>query len=225
MSTDSHRPALIIDPVVSAVELQGAQEVIRSWEGHALHLRPALMETPEIPGRYEDYSAVVVLGSSASVNNPMPWLQRVESWLQPILDGDVDLPVLGICFGHQLIAKLMGGRIGYLREDQSKRKGVEESIFQGCRWLPNGTRLRAVVSHREVVVERPDALLPIATRPGVPFDGLQHPERSIYSVQFHPEAREGFAERVGIDVNLVDDGVYSDGRLLLKHFRDHVLAR
>jgi GMP synthase-like glutamine amidotransferase len=64
-----------------------------------------------------------------------------------------------------------------------------------------------------------------AARDGVPVDGLEHEELPIFSFQFHPEAREEFASRSGIDPALIDERVRSDSRRLLAAFRQRALRR
>jgi GMP synthase (glutamine-hydrolysing) len=161
---------------------------------------------------------VVVLGSSASVHDDRPWIAALAGWLQPIVTGEIDLPVLGICFGHQLLAHVAGAPVGYLRPDRSKSLGVETTRVEGSRLLPGHHELRAVVSHRECVERVPPGFRVVATRAASALDGLEHERLPLYSFQFHPEAREEFAERSGIDPSAIDDRVRQDGRRLLRAF-------
>ncbi|MCU7844649.1 MAG: type 1 glutamine amidotransferase [Candidatus Thiodiazotropha sp. (ex Monitilora ramsayi)] len=62
-----------------------------------------------IPQRTDDVSALVFMGAGVSVNDDLPW---VEGELQLILKAfDDDIPVMGICFGAQLMSKALGGVI------------------------------------------------------------------------------------------------------------------
>ena len=60
----------------------------------------------------DSVSAVVVTGSSAMVADPLPWIGRTADFLRRALEADV--PTLGICFGHQLLAHVAGGAVGPL---------------------------------------------------------------------------------------------------------------
>lgn len=62
---------------------------------------------PEPPTRY---SGVLITGSAAMVSSPTPWMTRTASWLRLAVDARV--PVLGVCFGHQLLAYALGGTVG-----------------------------------------------------------------------------------------------------------------
>ncbi len=133
------------------------------------------------------------------------------------------MPLLGICFGHQLMAHRLGGLIGFLREDRQKRVGIETSTLQGGRLLPGRHELRVVVSHREEVKQVPAEYRVVATREGSAMDGLEHRALPLYSFQFHPEAREEFARHAGIDEARIDARLRDDNRRLLQAFRQSVL--
>jgi GMP synthase-like glutamine amidotransferase len=218
------RALWVIDPSVRYPEEQGIEQILRGWPGRSRVFRPALAGNGgPSPEDGHEAAGVVLMGSAASVHEPLPWLHDLSGWLRPILVGRVDLPLLGICFGHQLIAHLAGGEVGFLTPGRDKRLGVETSVLEGGRLLPGRQALRVVVSHREEVTRAPDGYRVVARREGVDIDGLEHVSRPIFSFQFHPEAREEFAEHAGLDAALVDGRVRADSRRLLGAFRARVL--
>ena len=119
---------LIIDPSTHTAEVEGTREVLGDWPGASQVLRPALRPEDRLSGLgYQDLDGVVIMGSAASVHDDVAWLEGLKRWLTPIVSGEVGVALLGLCFGHQLIAERLGGEVGFLRDDRSKRRGVEVS--------------------------------------------------------------------------------------------------
>jgi GMP synthase-like glutamine amidotransferase len=214
----------IIDPSIHNPEDEGVRFILEDWPGEARVFRPALVpgDGPR-PGDGHDADGFVLLGSAASVHDPLTWMEPLSAWLGPLIEGKIRKPLLGVCFGHQFITHLSGGAVGMLNETGKKRLGVEWTLLEHGRLLPGRRKLRVVVSHREEVQRVPAGYRIVAGRPGVAVDGLEHDELPVYSFQFHPEAREDFARRVGLPPTDLDDRVLADSRLLLGAFRRKVL--
>jgi GMP synthase-like glutamine amidotransferase len=217
---------LVIDPSVAWPEDEGVAETVGDWPGEVRVLRPALRPGDgPAPGDGYDADGIVLLGSRASANDDFPWLRDLGGWLAPVLQGETPLPLLGICFGHQLVAKLAGGTVGYLHADRHAELGVQESLLDGFRLLPETRRMRVVASHGEEVKDLPPDYRVAARRPPVAADALEHTSLPIFTVQFHPEARESFLTRRGVDPAPLDARAVEDNRRLLASFRRLVLER
>jgi GMP synthase (glutamine-hydrolysing) len=131
--------------------------------------------------------AVVLTGSSALVSAREPWSERTAGWLRGAVGAGT--PVLGICYGHQLLAHALGGRVG--RNPRGREIGtvlVEtlpaargDALLEG---LP--TRFPAHATHVESVLELPAGATLLAASGGDPHQAFSVGPRA-WGVQFHPE--------------------------------------
>lgn len=132
---------------------------------------------------------LVLLGSSASVHDRLPWQTTLENWLRPHLEKRI--PTIGFCYGHQMLAHMFGGQVGFVAEDQKKLSGLRRiKLHAGSIW--HEAEGDVVVSHREMVTVAPKDMLVIAHSPEIDTDGLVHRTLPIFSFQSHPEATQEF---------------------------------
>ncbi|MCS6877084.1 MAG: glutamine-hydrolyzing GMP synthase [Geminicoccaceae bacterium] len=143
-------------------------------------IRPCTLPDPEI--RAFSPRAIVLSGGPASAF-------EAES---PKLPGAVlalGVPVLGICYGEQLLAAALGGRVepGRVREyGPAEIELLRESpLFDGI--LRVGERARVWMSHGDRVTALPPGFAAVARSPASPFAAIADEERKLYGVQFHPE--------------------------------------
>jgi GMP synthase (glutamine-hydrolysing) len=99
---------------------------------------------------------------------------------------ELGIPTLGICYGMQLMASELGGRVD--------RTGVSEFGKTALRASAEGTLFRGLaeeqtvwMSHRDSVVAPPEGAAVVAGSPSTPIAAFEAPERALYGVQFHPE--------------------------------------
>jgi len=97
------------------------------------------------------------------------------------------VPVLGICYGWQLMAKLLGAEI----KNTAKEYGPEQiTIIKPLGILGKlpKKQFTVFVSHGDTVISLPEDFVTTATTKQVEFTGVQNSKRHLYGVQFHPEA-------------------------------------
>jgi GMP synthase (glutamine-hydrolysing) len=101
---------------------------------------------------------------------------------------ELGVPVLGICYGLQLMSKMLGGRVDKSAHREFGPAEVEVTRPRGpFASFKKGTRLKVWMSHGDRVEELPVGFEPIGQTPSAPFAAAAHETRPIYGLQFHPE--------------------------------------
>lgn len=210
----------IIDPAVRIPELDCYNQIsLRSSLKTSYHL-PAMFGIDSLIALQESISAFMILGSSSSVNDRLSWQPQLENWLMPQLQ--LGKPTLGLCYGHQMLAYLFGGKVDFLFSDKHKLQGFREITFsKNSLWQNKELKGRIYVSHREAVVECPKSMQVMASSSEVPIDGLVHKHLPIWSVQGHPESTPLFLKNMG-DRHNVEPQAFDFGKKLINYFLTHV---
>lgn len=146
----------------------------------AVHLGEALPEPDCLAG-------VVITGSVAMVSHREPWSERAAAWLAGVVARDA-VPVLGLCYGHQLLAHALGGRVG------PNPRGREMGTV-AVRFAPANGALaplfeagvyRAHATHVESVLRPPPGAQVLAQTDQDPHAAIRFGPRQ-WGTQFHPE--------------------------------------
>lgn len=138
-----------------------------------------------------DLAGIIVLGSASSVNDAEPWQLAMNAWLKPRLDAGI--PTIGICYGHQLLAHLFGGKVDFVYPDRRKHSGFRKIQLQGNRlWNNQPLEGALAVSHNEAVLECPPDFEVIGTSPEIAIEAIAHRKLPIWGFQPHPESTEAF---------------------------------
>lgn len=145
-----------------------------------------------VDGEFPDadaYDAIVVTGSRASVYWDEAWIDETRAWVGTAIDRG--LPALGICWGHQLLADVLGGTVEPMGEYELGYRTVRhagDDIFDG---VPE--EFTVFTTHSDAVTSLPEGAELIAENDyGV--HGFRHGD--VYGIQSHPEYDPRTAESV-----------------------------
>jgi len=99
---------------------------------------------------------------------------------------DLGIPILGLCYGHHLIAHILGGKV---RSGNRKEYGITHAIIDRKVGVSKGLKKREKVwmSHGDIVYELPDEFEILAHTESCPVAAFMHKEKPIYGLQWHPE--------------------------------------
>ncbi len=230
------RPVLIVKTGSSLPELVARRGDYEVWIRAGLGLSPERVQVAPVHEgaglpEPERVAGVVVTGSSAMVSRREPWSERTGHWLARAVAAGT--PLLGICYGHQLLAHALGGVVGVNprgREIGSvvvrrAEAAASDPLLEG---LSDPLRMQA--THVESVLELPPGSRRLAWSDLDPNQAFAVGPRA-WGVQFHPEfdagvirayltARHEILRAEGLDPEalLRDVTESGDGRALLQRF-------
>jgi GMP synthase-like glutamine amidotransferase len=166
------------------------------------------------PQNPADCDAYLITGSRAGVYEDHPWIGPATALVRQLLDAHK--PVVGICFGHQLLAQALGGRV----EKSAKGWGVglhRWDIRNTPWWMGDtGPSFSMLVSHQDQVLELPPGGQRIAGSDFCSIASFQVGEHAL-GFQGHPEFNRKFSRvllelrRQTIGENLYFEGLASLG--------------
>ena len=157
------------------------------------------------PGACDAY---VITGSRQSVYDDDPWIAALAYFVGEALDAGSK--VVGICFGHQLIAHFFGGAAA---PASGWAVGVHESrVVADAPWLePRLDRFRLLSSHKDQVTRMPGGAELIATNDLCPIAGFTWGE-GVLTFQGHPEFRKPYSmDLMNMRRELLGEDTYRTG--------------
>jgi GMP synthase (glutamine-hydrolysing) len=202
---------------------EGELEVVRVYAG------------APIPASF-DYDGVVVTGSWSMVTDREPWSEACGEYLREAVRAE--LPVLGVCYGHQLLAHALGGLVGYNPHGRNAGSTeVELTDAAASDALLGGFQSPLVVqvSHSQSVLQLPAEAVLLGRCPRDPHAAFRI-GANAWGVQFHPEFSAHVSRRYiqmrhptilaeGLDPDALISNVRDspDGKQLLTRFRELLL--
>ena len=154
----------------------------RLLEGHGFTFRTYKVVEGEFPASVTECEGWLITGSRHGVYEDHPWIPPLEQFIRDSFAAHV--PMVGICFGHQIIAQAMGGKVE--RYAGGWAVGATDYDFGGEKMTLNAW-------HRDQVTKTPANAKVIATNDFCTNAALLYDDKAL-TVQAHPEFRPEFID-------------------------------
>ncbi|MEN4006459.1 MAG: GMP synthase subunit A [Methanobacterium sp.] len=145
---------------------------------HYLKIPSMIIPNSTAPGKInEKEPAGIILGGGPSLEKAGNCFKYVK---------ELDLPILGICLGHQIIAQAYGGEVGAAGIESYAKIEInikdEDDIFKGL-----GDSMKVWASHKDEIKKLPEGFKILADSPICAIEAMKHEKKPLYGIQFHPE--------------------------------------
>lgn len=155
-----------------------------------------------LPESASQYAGIIVPGSRLHVSDDLPWMRETAEWL--FTQADKGIPVLGVCFGFQLLAHYGGGKVvpndkGVefgSHEVHLSEEGQQEKLFEGI-----DSTFIAQQYHYDSVEYAPEGSICLAKNDHTACQGARFSE-NIIGIQWHPEITSEFVEALWKSIDL-----------------------
>lgn len=168
-----------------------------------VELAPYDIANDHWPAGPDSSDAFMTTGSRLSVYDDVPWLRTFGEFIRSVRAAGT--PFIGICFGHQMMAEALGGRVR--KADQGWGVGLHPvEISRREDWMtPFQPSVSIQYMHQDQVVELPPDAVPLAASDHCPF-AMYEVGRTMLGIQAHPEFGKEYVRA------LIEDRVERIGR-------------
>ena len=149
---------------------------------HGLTFRTYHVEGGEFPASVHDCEGWLITGSRHGAYEDHAFIPRLEAFLRQAYAASV--PIVGICFGHQILAQALGGKVE--RSDKGWVVGAQDYDF-------GGEMITLNAWHRDQVTVLPEVATVVASNATCPYAALAYGDRA-FTVQAHPEYGDTFID-------------------------------
>jgi GMP synthase-like glutamine amidotransferase len=151
----------------------------------------------DLPKNLDDYSKIIISGSKTSILEEAPWIEELENFLSRALQKEI--PTLGICYGHQILGKILFGKPAVGRAAQPEFgwiKVVRE--FTGSALLEGVPQeFYTFSSHNDEVFKLdPTVAQTLCHSELCGIQGFEHKRKPVFGIQFHPEKDLDGAQKI-----------------------------
>jgi GMP synthase-like glutamine amidotransferase len=177
-----------VPPAPLAEEFGSYPDMFAKLLGPGFELETFDAEHGELPAPAA-HGAYLITGSPAGVYDPLPWIAPLIEFIRAAKDSKM----IGVCFGHQVMAQALGGEV--IKSPKGWAAGLNRyDVVHPQRWTNGEHRVAIPASHQDQVVVQPPNTTIVAASDFTPFAALAWSDRPAISFQFHPEFSVGYAK-------------------------------
>jgi GMP synthase-like glutamine amidotransferase len=137
----------------------------------------------------DGHDGILITGSPAGVYDGLAWIAPLADFIRAAKDRKM----VGVCFGHQIMADALGGHV--VKSDKGWGAGLHRySVVRSEPWLDGEREISIPASHQDQVVIQPPNTEIVAASDFTPYAALAWTDRPAVSFQFHPEFDPAFAK-------------------------------
>lgn len=181
-------------------------------------------ELGHLPTNTHAADAYLITGSRHGVNDGYLWIAQLEEFVRALYDAQKK--VIGICFGHQLIAKALGGKV--IKSPKGWGVGMSQNtIVSHKEWMiPSSDKINILVSHQDQVVELPLGAEVLASSDFCPYYMMQLGNH-FFSIQGHPEFTKAYSRALMVsrEDSVNEQEFVKAMQSLDLHEDDHLVAK
>jgi GMP synthase-like glutamine amidotransferase len=146
------------------------------------------VQAGQLPAAPGEQDAWLITGSAAGAYDPLPWIEPLSDFLRAA-KGEV--PLVGVCFGHQIMAQAFGGQV--VKSERGWGVGLHRYAIERPQTWTDAPSVAIPASHQDQVVTLPPGATVVGGSAFTPFGMLSYGGQSAISMQFHPEFDPAYA--------------------------------
>ena len=178
-----------VPPEPLADEFGSYPDMFAGLLGSSFEMETFDAQSGQLPTVSDGHCAYLITGSPAGVYDPLPWIAPLMEFIRSAKDR----PMIGVCFGHQVMAQALGGEV--IKSPKGWAAGLHRyEVVRPQPWTNGERRVAIPASHQDQVVAQPPNTNVVAASDFTPFAALAWSDRPAISFQFHPEFSVGYAK-------------------------------
>jgi GMP synthase (glutamine-hydrolysing) len=158
----------------------------------------------DLPKDPADFDRIVVSGSKTSVLEDAPWVSQLLDFIKKAVDQRK--PFLGICYGHQMLSRALGGKDSVRKADTAEFGWTEIQVIEPSPLMKNvPSTFYSFSAHYDEVSQLPKGMRNLAHSEACQVQACQLEQFPIFGIQFHPEKNMTEAKKILVERKLKKD--------------------